>query len=307
MNDRWQPVRARLSDGRWHLQHGPIDLVIGADGDRDACEAAHESCWQAFQSVLATLASELAFLRQPLPREGEGHAEAVGAVAQRMVAACLPHARAGLFITPMAAVAGSVADHLIMFYRRCGVQRAFINNGGDIALHLAAGEHWRAGVVANVDAPTLDAGLRVDAESGLRGIATSGWRGRSLSLGIADSVTVVARDAAAADAAATIVANHVWVDDPAVERRPAADVRDDSDLGMLPVTVAVGPLSPASVGRAMASGAACARELVDRGLIAHALISLCGRWSEVGGEMLSGAPPATKEFALDHIEPGTAH
>ena len=32
-----------------------------------------------------------------------------------------------------------------------------------------------------------------------RGVATSGWRGRSHSLGIADSVTVVARNAAAAD------------------------------------------------------------------------------------------------------------
>jgi hypothetical protein len=178
----------------------------------------------------------------------------------------------------MAAVAGSVADHLIDCYRRPGVRRAYINNGGDIALHLQPGESWRAGVVGNPDVPALDAGLVVRADSGLRGIATSGWRGRSLSLGIADSVTVVARDAAAADAAATIIANHVDVADAAIERRPACEVRDQSDLGDLPVTVAVGALSPASINTALASGLACARGLVSRGLIGHALIGLAGHW-----------------------------
>ena len=33
-----QAQRARLPDGRWHLQHGPIDLVIGAEGEPDAVE-----------------------------------------------------------------------------------------------------------------------------------------------------------------------------------------------------------------------------------------------------------------------------
>ncbi|MFZ9507109.1 MAG: UPF0280 family protein [Burkholderiaceae bacterium] len=277
MNPGWQPVRARLSDGRWHFQQGPIDLVIGADGDPAACEAAHEACWARFAPVLGTLVGELSVLRSALPPAGHPP-EVTGPVAKRMLAACLPHARQGLFITAMAAVAGSVADHLIDCYHRPGVRRAYINNGGDIALHLQPGESWRAGVVGNPDVPALDAGLVVRADSGLRGIATSGWRGRSLSLGIADSVTVVARDAAAADAAATIIANHVDVADAAIERRPACEVRDQSDLGDLPVTVAVGALSPASINTALASGLACARGLVSRGLIGHALIGLAGHW-----------------------------
>ncbi len=281
MNAAWQPVRARLSERRWHFQQGPIDLVIGAEGERAACEAAHEACWAHFASVLITLVSELPALRRALPSAGRPP-EVSGPVAQRMVAACLPHAQQGLFITAMAAVAGSVADHLISCYRRPGVQRAYINNGGDIALHLEPGESWRAGVVGNVNAPALDAGLVVPAESGLRGIATSGWRGRSLSLGIADSVTVVARDAATADAAATIIANHVDVADAAIERRPASEVRDQSDLGDLPVTVAVGALAPASIDNALANGLACARELVSRGLIGHALLNLAGRWAQTG-------------------------
>ncbi len=281
MNQGWQPVRTRLSDGRWHFQQGPIDLIIGTEGDAPACEAAHEACWQAFQPVLTTLVAELATLRRPLPIEGDAPT-LDGPVAQRMVAACLPHAHAGLFITPMAAVAGSVADHLIGCYGRAGVRRAFINNGGDIALHLQAGEVWRAGVVGNVDAPALDASLVVTADSACRGIATSGWRGRSLSLGIADSVTVVASCAAVADAAATIIANHVDVADAAIIKRPANQVRDDSDLGDLPVTVSVGALSEASIDRALANGLACAGRLVERGVIGHALLNLAGRQVQTG-------------------------
>ena len=205
----------------------------------------------------------------------------------------MPFARQGLFITPMAAVAGSVADHLIACYRRDGVRRAFINNGGDIALHLRPGEQYRAGVVGNVDAAQLDADLVVTADSGIRGIATSGWRGRSLSLGIADSVTILARDAAAADAAATMVANHVNVADPAITRRPANEIRDDSDLGALPVTVAVGFLSADSVESALANGLAFARHLVERGLIRHALLSLANRWAQAGSaQAAASAGPA---------------
>ena len=66
----------------------------------------------------------------------------------------------------------------------------------------------------------------------MRGVATSGWRGRSFSLGIADAVTVLAATAAAADAAATIIANAVDLPGhPAIARRPASELEDDSDLG----------------------------------------------------------------------------
>ncbi len=277
----WQAARARLADGRWHFHQGPIDLIIGADGDPAACEAAHEACWAAFQPVLQTLVGELRLLRSACPTDSDGERDRVpaGSVARRMWRACLPYARRhGLFITPMAAVAGSVADELIACYRRPGVRRAFINNGGDIALHLEPGEHWRAGVVGNVDLPSLDAALVIEASSGLRGMATSGWRGRSFSLGIADSVTVLACDAASADAAATIIANHVDIDHPAIERRPACDLRDDTDLGDRPVTVAVGTLPRASIDAALDCGLACAMALREQGLIGQALMGLAGHW-----------------------------
>ena len=280
--------RARLSNHRWHFQHGPIDIVIGADGDVAALAAAHEAAWQRFETVLGELVAELPMLRAAVA----GPCALQGVVAQRMWQACRA-VRAG-FITPMAAVAGSVADELIGCYRREGVHRAWVNNGGDIALHLAAGQSWRIGLYADLarfdggaarDALgagraaglAVDGAFTVTAALPVRGVATSGWRGRSFSLGIADSVTVLARTAAEADAAATVVANAVNLDDPCIKRRPACELKDDSDLGAIPVTVDVPTLDPESVRRALAAGARSARELQMRGLIWSAVLVCQGQ------------------------------
>jgi uncharacterized protein len=88
-----------------------------------------------------------------------------------------------------------------------------------------------------------DAQCEIDFDIPVRGIATSGWRGRSFSRGIADSVTVLAKTAAMADAAATVIANAVNVVHPGIVRRPACDIRDDSDWG---TSRFARPLRPAS-------------------------------------------------------------
>ena len=270
-------VRARLPDGRWHFQHGPIDLVIGADGDGQAIHSAVEHGWQRFQLVLAELVSELRLLRSPVQ-------EAVhvrGPVARRMVAACLPHRER--FITPMAAVAGAVADEMIAFFRIAGVLRAYVNNGGDIALHLAPGQTYRIGLVAGLGhaqagvRPVPDGDFEVTAAMPVRGVATSGWRGRSFSLGIADSATVLACSAAQADAAATMVANAVDIDARTIVRRPACELKDDTDLGERLVTVDVGDLSAEQIEGALAAGVAHAQRLLDAGTIVAAAMCLRGR------------------------------
>jgi uncharacterized protein len=270
-------VRARLADGRWHFQHGPIDLIIGADGDPAAIEGALAHAWSRFQGLLAELVDELRLLRSPV-QEAAG---ATGPVARRMVAACWPHREA--FITPMAAVAGAVADELIGWLRADqGVVRAYVNNGGDIALHLAAGQRYRIGLYADLsrikrrETHTLDGDFQVTSGMPVRGVATSGWRGRSFSLGIADSVTVLARTAAEADAAATMIANSVDVEDPAILRRPACELKDDTDLGDRMVTVGVGPLSAERVRQALDAGASRAGELARQGLIHAAALWLQG-------------------------------
>ena len=279
--------RARLPDGRWHFQHGPIDIVIGAEGVAAAVEAAHEAAWARFSTVLTDLVAELPLLRQPVL----AHASANplrGDVARRMWATCAPLvADAAGFITPMAAVAGAVAQTLVVAYQRPGVMRSWVNNGGDIALHLAPGSSARVGLFADLsrfDGEALqrtttgtlrtDAGFVVRADNPVRGVATSGWRGRSLSRGIADSVTVLAAHAAMADAAATVIANAVNLADRAILRRPANQVRDDSDLGEILVTVDVPALSPDRLEQALQQGVSVARRLQARGLV-HAVLLVC--------------------------------
>jgi ApbE superfamily uncharacterized protein (UPF0280 family) len=267
--------RSRLSDNRWHFQHGPIDLIIGADGDASAVDAAHEAAWQRFTEVLPELVQELAQLRLAV----HGDCRLQGPVARRMWQACQP--LSSDFITSMAAVAGSVADEMITHYQIAGVQRAWVNNGGDIALHLAPSQSLRVGLyadLARLDAAQLQVGLQLDgqfevsAEMLVRGIATSGWRGRSFSLGIADSVTVLARTAAQADAAATVIANAVNVTDARVQRQPASALKDNSDLGERLVTTEVPTLEPALVLQALRAGLQKAQALRAAGLIFSAAL-----------------------------------
>jgi ApbE superfamily uncharacterized protein (UPF0280 family) len=272
-------VFARLGVNRWHFQHGPIDLLLDVDARTQIAERCIGDCWQAFQEILSGLVAELPALRRPaserLPLQGP--------VARRMAMACLPVADE-VFITPMAAVAGAVADELIGVFQRPGVSRAAINNGGDIALYLAPGASYAVGVWSRIDQlphsgpvpECLDGRFVVDAPMPVRGIATSGWRGRSFSLGLADSVTVLARNAAEADAAATLIANAVNCDAPGIIRAPASQLKDDSDLGDLLVTVDVPVLSATSKAAALASGRRQAEALRDRGLIHAAALFLQG-------------------------------
>lgn len=295
-----QATRHSLPGGRWHFQHGPIDLVIGADGEPQALAAAHEQAWLRFQPLLAELVAELPWLRQAVDAAA-GRLQ--GPVARDMAAACAPMAAWG-FITPMAAVAGAVAQALIACYQRPGVQRAWVNNGGDIALHLMPGTEVAVGLVADLSRFDTATALRTAAGQGradgrfvvrhgdgVRGIATSGWRGRSFSLGIADSVTVLAATAARADAAATVIANAVDCDHPAIRRRPACELRDDSDLGQRLVTVDVPSLPPCDVRSALARGQQRARELQRLGLIQAAALVCQGSLAEVMPVQPLKSPP----------------
>ncbi len=205
-----------------------------------------------------------------------------------MVASCIPFR--DVFITPMAAVAGAVADAVLAAMTSdTRITKAYVNNGGDIAVHLNRGERLRVGLVAGTATLrhghelALDGRFEIEAWMPVRGIATSGWRGRSWSLGIADSVTILARDAAAADAAATIVANEVNIDHPAVQRRRACEVDDNTDLGDLLVTMTVGPLPDYAIAQALDRGAARAEALVAAGLIWGAVLVLDSHHRVLGG------------------------
>ena len=277
-----------LPGNRLHLNHGPIDLVISADGEAAEVRRAYDIAATMFPNVLPELVAELPLLRAPV---GDIKPCPYGPIAQCMVDAVWPHR--AVFVTPMAAVAGAVADHVLAaMVHAANLRRAIVNNGGDIAIHLAPGAAMRAGVVGDLSLLALDATVEITAADAVRGIATSGWRGRSLSLGVADSVTILAATAAEADAAATMIANAVDVADPAIRRMPASAVRDDSDLGEMPVTVDVGPLSNDKVALALERGAWRAQEIRNAGLIVAAYLQLQGQMRVVGGAELIAAGKA---------------
>jgi ApbE superfamily uncharacterized protein (UPF0280 family) len=262
-------------DSRLHLQDGPIDLIVEAFGAAEEIERAYRVAAERFGSILDELCAELPVLRS-------GAAVPQGIVARRMWNAVQPFTR-DVFITPMAAVAGAVAEEVLgTMTGAAHLQRAYVNNGGDIAVHLAAGEVLRIGMVDRPDKPGMFGSLVVSAEQAVRGIATSGWRGRSFSLGIADAVTVLADTAAMADAAATIIANAVDLPGhAAIERRPARDLAPDNDLGERLVTVAVGALSEAEKDLALERGCRAAERCLERRLIRAAALHLGGLTRQV--------------------------
>ena len=291
--------QAAMLGRRLHLQHGPIDLIIEAWGDENEIRAAYSQARDAFTPVLQTLVDELPTLRRdirtlnespPLVRSSPRKprlelssprkrgspnpaARISGPVAQRMISAVTPHTD---FITPMAAVAGSVADHILGAMRKGRrLRKAMVNNGGDIALWLGPTETATIGIGNLQDSGATLRPMTLSASSGIGGIATSGWHGRSDSLGIADFVTVFAPNDATADAAATLIANAVDLPDSVYITRERADILSpDSDLGARAVTVAVAPLPASDVRAALSRGLAKADALRKRGVIIGAVLGL---------------------------------
>jgi ApbE superfamily uncharacterized protein (UPF0280 family) len=264
-----------LADGkRLHLQDGPIDLIVEVSGNEANGRAAYDAAARRFRGLLDELCDEL-----PLLRQAADPAACLlqGVVARRMHAAVAPFAREH-FITPMAAVAGSVAEEILeAMLRASPLRRAYVNNGGDIALHLENGEYFTVGLMDRPDRHGLMQTMIIEAFDPSRGVATSGRHGRSFSLGIADAVTVLARTAAQADAAATIIANAVDLPEhPAIIRVAAHDLQPDSDLGARLVTRYVGDLSDGEIEEALESGAEVARRLLAAGLINCAALRLHG-------------------------------
>lgn len=272
------PQVVMLADGRrLHMNHGPIDLIVEAFGRETEVRAAYRQTADRFRTILEELVAELPALRRTLAvRTSFG-----GTTARRMASAVDPFD--GVFVTPMAAVAGSVADEILAaLVASRDLHRAYVNNGGDSAIHLGSGAEMKLAIAGTKNG--LGDRITIGAGSPVRGIATSGWRGRSFSLGIADAVTVLARSGAQADVAATLIANAVDLPGhPAITRQPAVDLQPDTDLGDRLVTVDVGPLAAAEARQALGAGLSVAEDFKRRGLIEAAALFLNGEAALCGG------------------------
>lgn len=249
-----------LENGRLHLHHGPIDLICQAWGAPETIKAGYARAISRFEDLLAELVAELPGLRCE-------KAVLCGPIATVMARAVAPFRPA--FITPMAAVAGAVAEAVLARLVLPGTTKAYVNNGGDIALFLSDGAALNCAIAGT------EAEVFLHSTNPSRGVATSGWRGRSWSRGIADSVTVLAKTASMADAAATMIANAVDLPGhKGIVRAPAQELQTDSDLGHRLVTTGVPHLSPAEVAFALDKGMVAAWAFQQRGLIDSAAIFL---------------------------------
>ncbi|MEM7717936.1 MAG: UPF0280 family protein [Pseudomonadota bacterium] len=270
-----RPTVGWLQGGRLHLQHGPIDLILTVEGPgrTQALQAAQDR----FETVLDVLVTELDHLTVSYA----GH-RFQGPIAQRMAKAVAPLAQ-DHFVTPMAAVAGAVADEVLAAMRPHDLNKTIVNNGGDVAFHLTDDQEFTSfSPIGSVVVP---------ADSPVRGIATSGWRGRSQSRGIADAVTVLADTAARADAAATLIANAVDLPDhPAITRVKAQAVEAIPQLGARSVTSAVGALGASDRADALDAGQRYAASLVANGLIAGAALLLQGETRVTGWSGIATRP-----------------
>ena len=250
-------------DNRLFLNHGPIDIVLEAFG-KDKPLA-----YEKAKKYFSTLLNELVLDMDLLKKEVVPHRNFNNKISQSMQIATdkfYPD-----FITPMAAVAGSVADNILnVLVKDTKLEKAYVNNGGDVSFYLTENQTVKSSLAS---IPNIIA--EIDYKDKSRGIATSGWRGRSFSLGIADSVTVLADNAAMADAAATMIANSVNIKNhPLIIKKPAKEIYEDSDLKNLMVTVEVGDLKQSEIEDALRNGNEVGKTYLENGLINSALIEL---------------------------------
>ncbi|MFM2421481.1 MAG: hypothetical protein RL291_11 [Pseudomonadota bacterium] len=284
MSDK--PVVNKLPGDRLNLRHGPTNIVLRVWGGPDAMRNAQRLVFRNFPKILPAVVDDLDQLRK---QSGKKPAKMSSPTAQRMADAASEFAE--VFITPMAAVAGAIAEEVLRMVMTGGdVERAYVNNGGDIALHLGPGQSLTCGIAGDFSLgsmPKINGTVTIPAASGICGIATSGAQGKSFSLGIADSVTVLAKTASQADCAATLIANAVNIDSPAIKRTPAKKLDPDSDLGTMLVTTGVGKLTAEEVATALDAGAKAADAYLKSGRIIGALLQLKGDVRVVGSPLLA--------------------
>ena len=226
-----------LDDGRVFVDYGPVSMVITAARGGKNDPALAKTAFPVIREALSEMGRAQDQLRRyPASVEREKLTGCARIMADAVLVTGDP------LLTPMAAVAGTMADTVADFLFAEGAEKVIVNNGGDIALRLGEGQSVTLGIRRSWEGTLRDEPVRLTGESGVGGVATSGLGGRSLTTGIADSVTVLAARCAAADACATHLADASYIESAAVHRAKAGEIDPGSDIADLMVVTAVGPL-----------------------------------------------------------------
>ena len=251
------------------VECGPMRLVIRAwNKDQPQISPARQAAQESI-SYLERIARCRPLLSRPWPRIKDLCDDEL---AQRMITSVMTIGDGDL--TPMAAVAGTIADAVADWLFERGLTRVIVDNGGDIAVRLAEGEEVTVGVRPYVASPLITHVIRLGPRHSAWGVTTSGMGGRSFTRGIASAVTVLADKASTADAAATAVANACVVEDEGIFQLPAEKIDPNSDLTGMLITTEVGPLSMEQRLKAIKSAQEKAEYLVQKKAIIGALIAL---------------------------------
>jgi ApbE superfamily uncharacterized protein (UPF0280 family) len=179
-------------------------------------------------------------------------------------------------LTPMAAVAGTIADAVADFLFKRGMTKVVVDNGGDVAVRLGKGTSVNIGIRPEIGAQQISNVITLDSRTPSWGVTTSGLGGRSFTRGIASAATAIARCASVADAASTAIANASFVKDEGVIQQQAEDIDPETDLAGFPVTMKVAPLSKEKIARAVSSAMERAETLIDKDIIFGAFVAVQG-------------------------------
>jgi len=253
------------------IEIGPASLVVNGEKDGIPYEFDRFRVEEKIRSILEEIKEYLPVLKQKARKiKNTNH---MPYVPRKMVDAVKVIDEVSL--TPMAAVAGSVADALKEFLKNEGLDLISVNNGGDISIFNK-----------NVRELKIDIGDIHTGESSPHllsieqitdyGLATSGFGGRSFTLGLADSVTVIATTGALADAAATFICNCTNTETDQVIRRKASEIDPLTDIPDYEVTIKINVLNNFDIMKSLENGLYNASKLKQLNYIYDAVIKLQG-------------------------------
>ncbi|MFQ5486018.1 MAG: UPF0280 family protein [Desulfobacterales bacterium] len=266
-----QSIR-RLENGEVVAESGPMRLFISAFVGKVPQQ---QMCIRAAEESFKYL-ERLARLKNFLSKRSPGiRTDLKDPIAIKMIRSV--QAVGNQKLTPMAAVAGTIADAVAEFLYNRGMTKVVVDNGGDVAIRLKREACATVGIRPQIDAVEISNVIALDSRFFSWGVTTSGLGGRSLTQGIASAATIIARSASLADAAATDVANASYIEDPEVIRIPSEKIDPNTDIPGFDVTIKVGPLSEEKKSLAISKAIGRAELLIKKGIILGAFIVVQGK------------------------------
>ena len=261
-----------IEPGQVIVDHGPVYLKIRTES---AGQPVHEAAVQGAQAAITAL-EEVARFLDVAKGEDQGSALASDypAVLRRMISAV--RAVGDSTLTPLAAVAGAIADVAAEASVRQGANKVVVDNGGDIAIRIKGSESVTVGIVTDSSHDSCSYKVRIDASSGIKGVATSGLGGRGFTKGIASAAVALCSSGALADACATYLANAATIEHAAIQRCLAEQIDPNTDIRGHKVVLEVGHLPEEACRQALATCVSEIDRLIRKGILLGALIAVRG-------------------------------